>query len=271
MTSEAAGSVPGPEEVDWKLSRTAGGSGLNPYESMLLDAVFWRSNEVAVSQLKGTVQPTLAVASDLLLQGAVAEGWIGKNRGGKLAIRVGVGISFLLVGLLLMPILGGYFGGGWIGATVFLVGLVWMVTSAAMVRRPRRELELRRRATAFQAYIRRLGRQPEDLAGRPDLLSAYLPYAVAFGTEQRWATAFQNAAVPSSAPSWYLLGTSTHLFGMFWWFPLALYETVSYVPPSASSSTWSGSSSAGSSSSGDSGFSSGSSGGGMGSSGGGSW
>ena len=269
--NEAAASLAGPEEADWKLSRSAGSAGLNPYESMLLDALFSRSNEVAVSQLKGTIRPTLAWVSNQLHQEAVAGGWIGQNRGGKIGLRVFVGIALLVGGLLFMLIAGAYFGGGWIGAAASLVGLVWITTSAVTVRRPRRELELRRQAAAFQKYIRHLGQHPDELGNRPELFSAYLPYAVAFGAEQPWARAFQNAAAPSSVPSWYLGGANGYLFGMFWSFPLALYESIAYVPPS-SSGIWSGgSSSGGGFSSGDSGFSGGSAGGGGGGSGGGSW
>ena len=65
MMNQAAG----PGDTDWKLSRTGGREGLNPGESMLLDALFWKSNEVAVSQLKGTLRPTLAGARNQLQQG----------------------------------------------------------------------------------------------------------------------------------------------------------------------------------------------------------
>ena len=270
MMQKAPASLAAPEEIDWKLSRRAGDGGLNPYESMLLDAVFERSDEVAVSQLKGTLRATLAGADRLLQQGAVAAGWIGANRGGKIARWMWAGILLVVAGLLVTSFAGLYFGAGWIGVAISFVGLVWIATRAAMVRPPRRELELRRRAAAFQAYIRDLGEHPEALANKPELLGAYLAYAVALGTEQPWARAFQDAVAPSSMASWYTRGTGGNLFGMFWLFPLALYESVSYVPPSVFSGTSSGSSSGGGFSSGDSGFS-GSSGGGGGSSGGGSW
>jgi uncharacterized membrane protein YgcG len=268
-----AASVAGPEEIDWKLSCTAGSTGLNSYESMLLDALFWKSNEVAVSQLRGTLRPTLQGASSQLKQAAVAEGWISENRDGKIAGWGCASFVLLFAGLLLVLVAGAYFGGGWIGAAVCFVGLVWILTSPVIVRRPRRELELRRKAAAFKAYIRHLGEHPEDLANRPELVGAYLPYAVGFGAEQPWAKAFQDAAAPSPVPSWYVLGTSSYLFGMFWWFPLALNESISYVPPTTTSflgGSTAGGSSGGTFSSGDSGFS-GSSGGGGGSSGGGSW
>src|SRR2546425_4572827 len=62
MMNQAAG----PGDTDWKLSRTGGREGLNPGESMLLDALFWNSNEVTISQLRGTLRSTLAAASNWL-------------------------------------------------------------------------------------------------------------------------------------------------------------------------------------------------------------
>src|SRR5207244_6224980 len=133
----APASLAGPQEIDWKLSRSAGDGELNPYESTLLDAVFERSDEVAVSQLKGTLRATLARADKLLQQGAVAAGWIGANRGGKIARWMWAGIFVLVAGLLVMAFAGQYFGAGWVGVAISFVGLVWIATRDAMVRPPR--------------------------------------------------------------------------------------------------------------------------------------
>lgn len=259
--------APPPEEVDWRLSRSAGDSGLNRYESTLLDLVFRGSAEVAVSRLKGTLRPTLAAADMQLQQDAAAAGWFGTNRGAKVGTWVGAGVFAVLAGLVVLAVAGSNFGAGWVGVAISFVGLVWIATCGVMVRRPRRELELRRRAAAFQAYIRDLDEHLEVLADKPELIRAYLPYAVALGAEQRWARAFQVAAASSSMPPWYMSGIGGN---QFWLFPTALYQSVSYVPPGTSGGTSSDSSSGGGFSSGDSGFS-GSSGDGGGSSGGGSW
>lgn len=246
-----------PDPTGWRLSRTgAGPAGLEPYEATLLDGLFGGTQEVRVADLKRKLGITLNRAGLQLKQDMATRGWI-SGRGWKIALFAVAGSLLTVTGLVLMPILGAAFGGGWIGAAVAVVGLAWLCTCAAMVRRPRREAELWRRAASFRAYVRRSG-------GRADALGAWLPFAIAFGADRTWAVA-DGAEAGSSVP-WFGAGSLAGL----WLFEDTMDDTVSYVPPSTSSGGWWSGGGSGWSG-GSSGFDGGSSGGGDGGGGGGSW
>lgn len=238
-----------PDMTDWRLARTgAGPAGLEPYEAVLLDGLFGGSQQVRVADLKGKLGTTLSRSRRQLTHDMVERGWIASGRGGKIALFAVAGGVLLVAGLVLIPILGAAFAGAWIGTAVAFVGLVWICTCAVMVRRPRREVELRQRAASYRAYVRRGG-------GRTEALGASLPYAIAFGADRAWRADDGGAG---ASLAWFGAGS---LF-WFWYFEDAMDDTISYIPPSTSSGGWSG---------GSSGFDGGSAGGGDGGGGGGSW
>ncbi len=89
----------------------------------------------------------------------------------------------------------------------------------------------------------------------PEQFMAYLPYAIAFGVEEKWATVFKDITIPD--PSWYDAGGAAHFSAMSLTTSLGSFSSALAASSSAS----------GSSASSGGGFSGGGGGGG----GGGSW
>jgi uncharacterized membrane protein len=109
----------------------------------------------------------------------------------------------------------------------------------------------------FEEFLRRVeAEHMERVIKHPELFDKYLPYAMAFGVEKKWAKAFQG--IYTQPPNWYVGPSFTNF-------------NVGHFSSSLSSMTGKVSSTMSSSprSSGGSGFSGGSSGGGGGGGGGG--
>jgi hypothetical protein len=76
-----------------------------------------------------------------------------------------------------------------------VVGLVMPARSAAGVR-------ALGKVRGFKDFLARVEKgRLEKLDDTPQLFEKYLPYAMAFGVDNRWAEAFANIAVPR--PQWY--------------------------------------------------------------------
>jgi uncharacterized membrane protein len=109
----------------------------------------------------------------------------------------------------------------------------------------------------FEEFLRRVeGDRLERVVKTPEMFERFLPFAMAFGVERKWAKAFQD--IYREPPTWYV-GSTAGPFDMNG-FTSRLGDLSSRAESSMSSSPRS---------SGGSGFSGGSSGGGSGGGGGG--
>jgi uncharacterized membrane protein len=113
------------------------------------------------------------------------------------------------------------------------------------------------RVLGFEEFLRRVeGERFERLVKTPEMFERFLPFAMAFGVERKWAKAFQG--IYREPPRWYV-GTTSGPFDLNG-FSSRLGDLSSRTSSAMSSSPRS---------SGGSGFSGGSSGGGSGGGGGG--
>lgn len=124
-----------------------------------------------------------------------------KNAGiGFLVAGVALGIAALIFGSQLSPLAVGP------ALPVALCGLGLLLMSPHMPARTRKGAEEAAKWQAFQKYLSNI-QHYKDVATVADQFERYLPYAIAFGLERRWITAFAkapgSAAVP--APAWYRL------------------------------------------------------------------
>ncbi|MEK7786274.1 MAG: DUF2207 domain-containing protein, partial [Chloroflexota bacterium] len=124
-----------------------------------------------------------------------------KNTGiGFLVAGVALGIAALIFGGSLSPLAIGP------ALPVTLFGLGLLLMSPHMPARTRKGAEEAAKWQAFQKYLSNI-QHYKDVATVADQFEKYLPYAIAFGLERRWITAFAkapgSAAVP--APGWYRL------------------------------------------------------------------
>jgi len=238
---------------------------LLPYERHLLEALFRDSDEVRVSDLKGTFSSDYEEVRNMIYRDGSDHGWFA-NRPDKVRNRwlaVGIVVTLLAAGLLAAAVLFSTIALAFV--PFVLAGVVLVVGHRAMPHRTVHGSEVLKRTLGFREFISTAETGRMEYAEEAQLFVAYLPYAVVFGAVDRWARAFANLGEAGAAAigSWYV-GT-----GMYDGFAMARMSSGL----NEFSSTLSTSLPVVPASSGGSGFSAGGgfSGGGMGGGGGGSW
>lgn len=260
-------------DSDWGLRMLkAPGPEFLPYERKFFDALFLgKPDRVRMSALRNTFAGTLGAIKESMHSDMAKRGWFTsrKPRSVKTQTRV-VGAVVGGIGLVVLwsIVQGAHLSFG-TGALAFLLLGGGMIYGVRYI--PGKTVagaQAHAHVLAFRDEMSTLdfSRLPEE--SRDEILSRYLPYAMAFGQTNQWAAAF---AWLDSAPSARRRGGSLYWFGMLnGWDPHRFGHTVTSFSTSTSgvmASTPGGSGSSGFSGGGGGGFSGGGGGGG----GGGSW
>jgi len=236
--------------TDWTLDKRKPGDELLDYERKLFDGLFAKGDSVLLSSLKGTFAPTLKSAEGLLYKDAMARGWFVADPSRVRMAYAGLGCLTMGVGILLAFFLGQLLGWGPVGLAVVPAGLLLVVLSHAMPARTAAGAAVLERTLGFKRYMDTAETDRAAFAEKEGLFTAYLPYAVMFGSVDRWMRAFAGLDVTKAVSSWYV-GTGQFQANVF------ASSFTSFAGTLAST--------------GGSGFSGGSAGGGGGGGGGGSW
>jgi len=169
------------------------------------------------------------------------------------------GVGLAILGVVGMGVLGDA-GLGWVDPMALLAagiasGLIVAVFGAFMAARTESGARAREAALGFREFLDKVeSDRYRRMITSPEMFERYLPYAMAFGVEARWAKAFEG--IYREPPGWYA-GSGYHSF------------SATHFSSSMSSLSSSAGSTMSSSPSGSSGG--GSSGGGSGGGGGGGW
>jgi hypothetical protein len=249
------------EFVFHRLTPPAGARQLESHESRVLSGIFaGGGTEVRLSELDNEFYQYLPGIRDGIFNRLVQRG-LYRSRPDKVKSNWLVG-AFLLGGAI--------FAFGVVASARFnltpLPFVVAAVISGLIVAlfgqiMPARTVEGARaleRVLGFEEFLRRVeGDRLKQIVKTPEMFEQFLPFAMAFGVQQRWARAFQD--IYREPPTWYVAVNSSGPFDMRG-FSSRLGDLSSRTKEAMSSSPRS---------SGDSGFSGGSSGGGSGGGGGG--
>jgi len=184
-----------------------------PHERRLLDGIFsGRGQTVALSELEDEFYSRLpgirtAIFDRLLERGLyharpdqVRQRW---HVGGlALGLAVAVGGSMIADRLLLTPV---PFVMAGVLVAVILVGFGFVMPARSIAGARMLEAVL-----GFEEFLRRVEREQyrRVIVGHPELFDRYLPFAMAFGVEKKWARAFQD--IYTQAPAWYTGPGVTH-------------------------------------------------------------
>ncbi len=245
--------------ADWTLERTAAAADdLLPYERTLFDGLFAAGGSVLLSSLKGTFSPTLTKAESQLYTDAMARGWFVADPSRLRTAYAGLGCLAVILALGLTFLLGSSFGWGLVGLALVPAGALLIVMNRAMPARTETGAALFAQTLGFKRYMDTAETDRAAFAEKEGLFTAYLPYAVMFGTVDKWIHAFAGLDIAKAASGFYVGSGpfNAALFASsFGGFSSTLASTVVATPAA----------------SGGSGFSGGFSGGGGGGGGGGSW
>ena len=251
------------EYVFRRTDPPAGARELEPHERRVLGGIFHDgSAEVELSDLENQFYRTLPGVKEDIFTRLVGRGLF-RSRPDKVRSNWFVGAVLLTLAII---------GGGTVlsakfGLTplpVFVAalasGLIVVMFGRIMPARSVAGTRTLERLLGFEEFLSRVEKDHyERVVKTPEMFERYLPFAMAFGVERRWAKAFQN--IYREPPRWYV-GNNSSAFDLG-----RLSNSLSDLSSRAGSTM---TSSPRSRSSG-SGFSSGSSGGGSGGGGGGGW
>ncbi len=244
--------------ADWTLDQKKPGDDLVQYERTLFDGLFKGGPSVVVSSLKGTFAPTLLLAESHLYADAKDHGWFVADPSRVRTAYASLGCLIVVAGIGLVWALGASIGWGLVGLAIVPAGALLVIMHRAMPARTEKGAALLAQTLGFKRYMDTAETDRAAFAEKEGLFTAYLPYAVMFGSVDKWIRAFAGLDIAKAASSFYYGPTAFNaavFASSFNTFSSALTSTVVSTPGG----------------SGGSGFSGGFSGGGGGGGGGGSW
>jgi uncharacterized membrane protein len=248
------------EFVFCRLEAPAGAAALQPHESRLLNGIFaGNGDEVKLSELEDEFYRHLPGIKDGIF-GRLVERGLYRSRpdsvqGRWLAVAVALVVGLVLFGSTLgvarfnMTPLPFIVGGG-------ISGLIVAAFARIMPARTVTGARALERVLGFEEFLRRVDGDRLKVVKTPEMFEKFLPFAMAFGVERKWAKAFQG--ILREPPRWYVGGN------------VGSFDAGHFTSRMSDLSSRTGSAMSSSPrSSGGSGFSGGSSGGGGGGGGGG--
>ncbi len=174
------------------------------YERALLDALFEDGSKVRLSELRGHFVRRLERAQHALYDDVVAKGWfaVRPDRSRRHWAAIGAGVTVL--GGLAVVAAAAWTEGALVALPLLLAGLLLLAGARLMPRRTARGTGMLRRVLGFRRFIEESEVERARFAERQQLFSEYLPYAVVFGSTERWARAFAGLEGELPAVGWYV-------------------------------------------------------------------
>jgi uncharacterized protein (TIGR04222 family) len=211
--SKLFGLVKEEEYVLHRLEPPVDAGTLAPHEQRLLDGIFsGRGTTVRLSELEDEFYAKLpgirtAIFDRLLQRGLyharpdrVRQRW--QVAGIALAFGIGAFGTGLSSRMLLTPV--PFVVAGVLVAVILVgFGLVMPARSVAGAR-------MLEAVLGFEEFLRRVDAQQYKrvIVGHPEMFDQYLPFAMAFGVEKKWARAFED--IYTQSPTWYTGPSVTH-------------------------------------------------------------
>jgi uncharacterized membrane protein YgcG len=196
-----------------RLDPPAGAAELAPHERRLFDGIFaGRSGLVELSDLKEEFYTEITGIKTSVFDRLLGRGFY-HARPDQVRIRwivaavvfggvIAIGGGAMSAGFLMTPV-------PFIAAGV-LVGAILLGFSLIMPARTEAGTRALEHVLGFEDFLRRV--ESENLkriiVGHPELFDRYLPFAMAFGVERKWARAFEG--IYTQPPTWFVGPSMTH-------------------------------------------------------------
>lgn len=192
-------------KADWNLVMLKAADDLLPYERLLLNGLFKDGDQVLLSELKNTFAAQLEGIETSLYDDAVQRGWFA-GRPDKVRQRwMLVGVATVVAGIGLTVLAATFTHLGLIPIPIAIAGLLLMALSGRMPHRTAKGTGVVVRTLGFKRFIDDSEQDRARFAEQQHLFTEYLPYAIVFGSTERWAKAFQglDGALPDQS-GWYV-------------------------------------------------------------------
>jgi len=188
------------------IQRKAPDDLLRPFERYLLEKLFAGQQERKLSQLKNQFYKYNAKVQEMLYDAVTEEGLFVRNPNKTRQTWMGIGLGLLMLTILLScmvpALLSPITDMGlllMLGPFIFAIGLI--ILSRNMPRKTQKGADEAAKWLAFRTYLKNLDAYT-NLEKATELFERYLPYAIAFGLEERYLKLWEPVKnVP--VPSWY--------------------------------------------------------------------
>lgn len=180
---------------------------LRPYEKTFLNKLFRGENSRSLSSLQYKFAGSLPQLRQQIDDALVAEGLVPRSPQSVRTSYTVVAFVVLVLGILSTFAIGILLGtNGYLAClpmlAVLLTFVALLIAARHMPRKTEKGTEVAAKWSAFKNYLKNI-KELGDLENATDIFSRYLGYAVAFGLERSFITAFSD--VPSApAPPWYM-------------------------------------------------------------------
>lgn len=189
---------------DWILTRKGGDTAaLRDYERTILDGLFEDRDDRKLSDLRRRFYTTLAKAQRELYRETVDRRWFPADPSRVRATYAVLGVAFLVVAGIVTWGLGYLAGAGVVGLALGVPALGLTAASPVMPSKTKAGAELLRRTLGFRRYMEVAETDRQRFAERERIFAEYLPYAIVFGTVDRWARAFEGIDMREATAGWY--------------------------------------------------------------------
>jgi len=226
---------------DWSLTRTADKAdpaALEPYERTIYDGLFGRAvpddrttklvaliqqfnarvgaapaylealqpkptDVVKLSDLKEHFYTTLSKAQRELYTDSVARKWFPADPQRVRQIYAALGCVAIAAAAISVFVLGSALGAGVVGLGAIVPAIALLGVASRMPRKTSAGAELLRRTLGFRHYMEIAETERQRFAERENIFSEYLPYAIVFGSVEKWARAFKDIDVTKQTAGWY--------------------------------------------------------------------
>jgi len=183
---------------DYKLIKTENSNEakLKPYEQKVLSGIFKGKESIMVSELRNKFYTELPGIKKALYMELINKSYFPTNPENVRRIYKWVGIGAMILGFFLIGIFP-------LGFSIGLSGLLILVFSRYMPRKTKKGSLKNEALLGFREFIERAEKDriyrlaKED----PTLFDRVLPYALVFGLEDKWASAFKD--MYKEPPDWY--------------------------------------------------------------------
>jgi hypothetical protein len=209
----AIAEVPGGDgrDVDWLIAKNRRDNvGLQPYEEAILAGLFREADELRLSRLPEKFVEALWMAEDALLEDVVKQGLFRAKPVLVRLVWLGIGLAALIGGFLLMHLLGRMAGAGLVGVAGLLLGVALIVGNPLLPRRSALGSELFRRALGFRQALDAV----DPVSTGAEVFTQYLPYAIVYGSAQKWARAFRSIDTSAAIATWYATASPVSSAGL---------------------------------------------------------
>lgn len=199
------------EETTFERLRSPQGASLTPHETLVLNALFSRGEQVSISDLKERFYKRIPGINSALYQRLATEGYFvgsphevrtryrvfGVLAGGA-AVALGAAWVWFRGGILpeglLLPIVAG-----------IVTALLFFGFAPAMPRRTKKGVGMREWAVGFEEFVDRVEASQLEADRARNVYETLLPYAMALGVAEQWSRQFEGIYA-AAGPSWYVGG-----------------------------------------------------------------